>query len=248
MQTFTDYERPAGPEKTTGSIISHAFDVYKGMFLYGLAAMVLSSLISGLLSAVLPPLTGLDIQAMVKEMQSSPDDFFVGMWAIPGLKMYYGLSALISFFLTPLYVGVIYVANKYDTGQPISLGDLFISYRQNFLNILVYSVIYSIIIAIGFMMCVLPGFLLLPFFLLGYPILLFENATFSEALNKSFAIAKSHYGVLLGAGVLGMFISAIGLFLCGIGIVFTLPFILVVMYSAYCAFCGRPRIVNAFKN
>ena len=72
-------------------------------------------------------------------------------------------------------------------------------------------------------------------------LLLFENATFSEALKKSFNLAKENYGVFLGTAFLGLLVSVCGIFLCGIGIVFTMPIFLVVMYSLYVAYCGRPR-------
>ena len=139
------------------------------------------------------------------------------------------------------------MANKINFKQQIVFADLFIGYKQNFVNILVYGLISSILTSIAFMLCVIPGFFVLPFFLLGYPILLFENATFSEALSKSFAIAKENYGVFLGASLLGLLISIAGVFLCGIGLVATIPFYLVVMYSTYCAFCGRPRPIE-FSN
>ena len=109
------------------------------------------------------------------------------------------------------------------------------------MNILIYTVISNIILIIAVAMCVLPVFFVIPFLLLGYPVLLFENATFSEALSKSFSIAKDNYGTFLGTAILGFLISIAGVFLCGIGLVFTALFYLVVMYSTYCAFCGRPR-------
>ena len=105
----------------------------------------------------------------------------------------------------------------------------------------------ELIMAIALMMCILPVFLVIPLLLLGYPVLLFENASFTEAFSKSFRIAKDHYGVFLGSSLLGLLISIAGVLLCGIGIVATLPFYFVVMYSAYVAYCGKPRQLN-FNN
>ena len=149
--------------------------------------------------------------------------------------------------LAPLYVGLIYMANKYNFNQPLQVSDLFIGYKQNFLNIVLYSLVSSVVMGIAFMMCVIPGFFVIPFFLLGYPILLFENASFGEAISKSFKIAKENYGIFLGASVLGLLISLAGVVLCGIGIIATALFYFAVMYSAYCAFCGAPRQIE-FKN
>lgn len=232
---------PVEPRKTSGEIISHAFEMYKGVFLYALLAMV----IYFAASMIVPPLSGFDTQGFSDEIMNADGDFSsLDIWAIPGIGLYYGLSGLTSLLLAPLFVGIIYMANKYNFRQRMQAGDLFIGYRQNFVNIVIYSLISSIITAIAAALCFLPMFFVLPFLMLGYPILLFENASFSEALSKSFKIAKENYVTLLGASFLGILISIAGILLCGIGIIATFPFYMVVMYSAYCAFCGKPRPLN----
>ena len=236
MDTFEEFDQPIGPEKSAGAIIAHAFEIYKGIFMYGIAAVLLTSLISFLVQ----PISGFNSGDLMEEMKENGDTF-PSLWQVPGFTLYAGLSGLISLLLTPIYVGLIYIANKYNLQEKISFGDLFIGFKQNFVNIIIYALISSIIIAISVAMCVIPVFFVFPLLLLGYPILLFENATFSEALSKSFSIAKDNYGTFLGAALLGFLISIAGAALCGIGIIFTFSFYLIVMYSAYCAFCGRPR-------
>lgn len=238
MDTFQEFDQPLGPEKTAGGIIAHAFEMYKGIFLYAIVAVLISTAASFLVQ----PVSGFNSADLMEEMNSS-DGNLPNIWAIPGFAFYSGLSGLVSLILTPLYVGVIYIANKYNLQESISFSDLFIGFKQNFVNIILYSLVAGILITISLAMCVLPVFLVLPFLLLGYPILLFENATVSQALSKSFSIAKDHYGTFLGASLLGLLISIAGVFLCGIGIIFTMLFYVVVMYSAYCAFCGRPRAI-----
>ena len=235
MDTFEEFDHPSGPEKSAGAIIAHAFEMYKGVFLYAIVVL----LISFAVSMVVEPITGFNSAAMMEELQLS--DGAPMIWAIPGFALYFGLSGLVSLLLTPLYVGVIYIANKYNLQESIRFSDLFIGFKQNFINIILYSLISNILIAISFAMCVLPVFFVFPLLMLGYPILLFENATFSQALSKSFSIAKENYGTFLGTSLLAFLISIAGVFLCGIGIIFTLLFYLVAMYSAYCAFGGRPR-------
>lgn len=238
MDHFQEFEQPAGPEKSSGEIISHAFEMYKGVFLYALVAMIIYFLVS----LIVKPLSGFDSMAISEEMRSADGDFSsINLWATPGFQLYSGLSGLLSVLLAPLFVGVIYLANQYNFKQKLEFSDLFIGYKQNFVNILIYGVISSIVTTIAFMLCFLPGFFVLPFFLIGYPIILFENASFSDALSKSFAIAKENYGVFLLTSFLGILISIAGIVLCGIGIIATIPFYLIVMYSTYCAFCGRPR-------
>ena len=104
-----------------------------------------------------------------------------------------------------------------------------------------FSLLAHVIMAMSIVLCFLPFFFVIPFLMLGYPVLLFENASFTEAFSKSFQIAKDNYAVFLGTAILGLLISISGILLCGVGIVATMPFYFAVMYSAYVAFCGKPR-------
>lgn len=241
---FQEFSQQNAPQRSTSEIISHAFNVYKGILLYAVLAMVIYIVASFIIQAI----SGFNSQNFLEIMKSSDGDLSsYSIWAIPGLKMYYGLSFILGILLAPLYVGIIYIANKNNLQQPINFSDLFIGYRQNFVNIIIYSIISNIILGISFALCFIPGFLVLPLLMLGYPILLFENATFMEALTKSINIAKENYGVFFGTTIVGFLISLSGILLCFIGIILTVTFILVVMYSLYCAYLGKPRPLD-FKN
>lgn len=243
MSDFNEFDQQGSvPARETGSIISHAFEMYKGVFLYALLAIVISFVASWIIQLV----SGFDSQEMYEEIVSSGDYTKINFWAMPGMVAYSGLSALLSLLMAPLYVGVIYIANKYNNKERIQASDLFIGYKQNFINILLYSIVSGLILGIAFSLCVIPGFLVLPLLLIGYPILLFENASVGEALSKSYNIAKENYGTFLGTSLLGFLISIAGIVLCFIGVYLTIYFMLVVMYSAYVAFVGKPRpLLNA---
>ena len=245
MSEFNEFDQQGSvPNKDTGSIISHAFEMYKGVFLYGIVAMVIYLIGSFIVQSV----SGFNSTAMMEEMRNSGGDYSsFSYWNAPGFTMYLTLSSLFGLLLAPLYVGLIYIVNKYNTKSQIDFGDLFIGYRQNFVNILIYSFISGIISSIALALCVIPAFFVYPLLILGYPILLFENASATEALGKSFNIAKENYGTFLGATIVGGLISIAGIILCGIGIIITAPFILIVAYSIYCAFLGKPRQI-ATKN
>ncbi|MBK1894900.1 beta-carotene 15,15'-monooxygenase [Chryseobacterium paridis] len=239
MSGFDEFDQQGSvPNRDTGSIISHAFEMYKGVFLYAIVAMIVY-LIGGV---IIQTVTGVNSASMMEEMRNAGDDFSAfSYWNAPGFPLYLTLSGLLGILLAPLYVGLIFIVNKYNTKNPIEFSDLFIGYRQNFVNILIYSLLSGIISSIALSICVIPFFFVYPLLLLGYPILLFENASATEALGKSFNIAKENYGTSLGTTIVGLLISAAGIVLCFIGVIITAPFIMVVMYSAYCAFLGKPR-------
>ncbi len=245
MSEFNEFDQQGSvPERNTGSVISHAFEMYKGVFLYAIVAMVIY-LIGG---SIIQALSGFNSMSFSEDMKSYGNDFSgYNIWAAPGFTLYLSLSWLLGILLAPLYVGLIYIVNKYNTKTPIGFSDLFIGYQQNFVNILIYSLLSGLITSVAAFFCVIPVFFVYPLLMLGYPVLLFENATAIDALGKTFNIAKENYGTFLGATVLGIIISFAGIILCGIGIIVTAPFIMVVMYSLYCAFLGRPRQITYHK-
>lgn len=245
MSEFNEFDQQGSvPNRDTGSIISHAFEMYKGVFLYGIAAMVMYMIAGFLIQAV----TGVNSAAMMEQVKDAGGDYSsLSYWNIPGFPLYLSLSGLIGLLVTPLYVGLIYIVNKYNTKNKIDFADLFIGYKQNFVNIIIYAFLSNIILTIALFLCVFPAIFVYPLLLLGYPILLFENASATEALGKTFNIAKENYGTFLGVAVVGGLISIAGIILCGIGIIATAPFMMIVMYSAYCAFLGKPRQIEFKK-
>ncbi|KUJ51894.1 hypothetical protein [Chryseobacterium sp. JAH] len=242
MSEFNEFDQQgSAPNRDTGSIISHAFEMYKGVILYAVVAMIIYIIGDSIIQSI----SGFNSYASYSDFKDFDADAYREiLFNRPGTTLYYSFTGLFTILLSPLFVGLIYIANKFNTKIPVEFSDLFIGYRQNLGNILLYSLISNIILWISALMCVIPVFFVFPLFLLGYPILLFENANAMDAISKSYNIARENYGVFLGAGILAALISISGLLLCCIGIIFTYPFIYIAMYSAYCAYLGKPRQIT----
>lgn len=249
MDNFSEFDNNAySPSRETGSIISHAFENYKKIILYSVLTLICSAIVSSILSSLLQNLVGYDpseAQGIIND--SIRDRDYSAITHIPGFRASMGLSFFVGILFYPLYAGLLNLMNKANYNQKIEFSDLFIGYRQNTGNIILYCVIVNIAMTILIVMCVLPAIFMAPFFFLGLPIVLFENKSVGEALSKSFDLGKENYSTLLGASFLGGLISFCGIFLCGIGIIFSAFFFLAVMYSAYCAYCGAPRQIEQTK-
>lgn len=247
MSEFNEFDQQgSAPERNTSSIISHAFEMYKGVFLYALVMMIIYFIADFLIQSI----TGFGSWSNYsdfRDFEDFEDNYRSILIHKPGMSLYYSFSGLLSILVSPLYVGLIYIANKFNTKVPIEFSDLFIGYRQNLGNILLYSLITNIILWVSLAMCVIPVFFVYPLFLLGYPILLFENANAMDAISKTYNIAKENYSVFIGTAFLGIIISVAGIILCCVGIIFTLPFIYIAMYSIYCAYLGKPRQITYNK-
>ena len=239
MENFNEFDSQAkAPAREAGSIISHALEIFKNTFLYCFLAVV----IYFILSYSLQFLTGFNSQLLVEQIKDSNGNLdYNEILATPGFATFYGASFLVTLLLSPIFVSLIYVANKANFKQRISVSDIFFAYRQNFINIVIYALITQVVGSILLIMCVLPAVFIMPFFFLGYPILIFEKASAFDALKKSFNIVQNNYGTILLTGVLTFLISIAGIVLCCVGIYLTFPFAYIAAYSAYCAYCGAPR-------
>ena len=245
MSEFNEFDQQgSAPERNTGSIISHAFEMYKGVFLYALVAMI----IYFIADSIIQSMTGLNFYSNYSSFSNFDEDNYRSILIDrPGMSLYYSFSGLLSILLSPLYVGLIYIANKFNTKVPIEFSDLFIGYRQNLGNILLYSLITNIILWVSLAMCFIPFLFVYPLFFLGYPILLFENTTAMDAISKTYNIVKENYSIFWGTAILGGLITLSGILLCCVGIIFTYPFVYIAMYSAYCAYLGKPRQITYNK-
>lgn len=249
MDTFNEFDtQGTAPQRNLSDIISHGFNHYVKIIGWSILIIVLIAIVSSLVSSLLGSLVGynqLEAQAEIEDMMSggsmNPTDAITQMMSVPGYKESIILSYVFGLLLYPVYAGFVYAMHKVNTGQSVGFGDFFIGFRQNTVQYIVYGLIMGICLMIAAMLCVIPVFFVLPLFFLGIPIILFENASATAALSKSFNIAKANYGTLLGVSFVAFLICIGGIILCGIGILATAPFFYAAMYSAYVAYNGVPR-------
>ena len=243
MNNFNEFTPSPAPEQSTGSVISHAWENYKTVILYGIALMVISAVVSSILSSLLQFALGIssDPELMNEAFKTRNFELLLDS---PEFVSKSSSSFIIGLLLFPLYAGLIYMIHKANSQQEISFSDLFIGYKQKTAQIILYGFLSQIIISIGLLLCVIPGIILTAMLFIGLPIVFFENKTAVQALQKSFEIGKANLGTLLGITIVAYLIGISGVLLCCIGLLASLPFIYAAMYSAYCAYVGIPSEIK----
>ena len=249
MENFSEFElQGTAPQRNFSDIISHAFNTYVKIIGWSILVTLLTVVVSIIFSAISGPLVGynaLESQAEMEELMRdgsfASGNFVSAMMGIPGYMESILLSTVLSLLMYPVYAGYVNAMHRANTGQNVSLGDFFIGFRQNTLQFIIFGLIMAIAMVIGLMLCVIPVFFIIPFFFLGIPFILFENAGAIDALKKSFSTAGSNYGTILAVSFVSLIITVAGIILCGIGILLTAPFFYAAMYSVYCAYFGVPR-------
>ncbi|WP_129718384.1 hypothetical protein [Pedobacter sp. SYP-B3415] len=76
--------------------------------------------------------------------------------------------------------------------------ELWLRVKNTFTATLGASVIWFILLAIGSLMCVIPGIYLFPVCSLFYVVLVIEQSSFGEAWNKSFRLIKNNWWTTFG--------------------------------------------------
>ena len=250
MDNFSEFERPLAPQKDSGSIISHAWENYKGIFIYALLYVVIASVIGFVFSLFLPGGNAETYKEIIENVSNGKSVDYEDIVAnqssmgIGSSILSIIISSIFGALLYPLTAGLIFIAHKYNSKQNIDISDLFIGYKQNTINLILYGLLMSVITTIGFYLCILPGIYFAIVSIIGLPIIFFENQTPIETLKKALNITNSDFGTFLVVGILTILISASGLLLCCIGVLLTGGFIYSVQYSTYCAYCGTPYEVN----
>lgn len=238
MSDFQEFEQQINqPQREVGSILSHAFETYKNVALISAAVVFLFGVVYMILTSIFK------VNASFTEMDDSGAGFdaFKTIMFSTSTLVSQAISLVLGTLFAPLFVGIIYLCHKQNTGQNVEFNDVFIGFRQNTVNILIYALIVAVIQSVAVMLCVLPALFVMPLFFLGYPVLLFENATATEALSKTFNIVKENYWTVFGVAILSAIASGLGIIACGIGFLLTYGFFYGTMYSAYLAFVGVPR-------
>ena len=241
MENFNEFDNlTTTPQKDSSSIIAHAFNIYKKGFGYAMLMIVLTIICSYAFSFIAKLVSGFD-PVTASEGMKSGGAHFTSIFLLPGYSSFVGITGLLSLLLFPFNAGLLYVFNKINFNQPVEISDLFIGYKQNTGQLILYGFLSNIILTILFSLCFLPFVFIGPLLLFGLPIVFFENASAIDALKKSFEIAKNNYWSAVVIAILASLIAISGVILCCIGIIFTAPFIYAGIYSAYCAYNGAPK-------
>jgi hypothetical protein len=204
---------PSGglPPKTLGQILSQAWDIYRANAakLLTIVAIVVVplSLISAILTGVIfePEIerTGQVVISTEQLGRSFIGYLFVG--AIGGL-----ISVLIA---AALQAATARAAALAAIGDPV---DVQTSYRYGFRrlgSVILISLLVGVIVAVGFLLLVVPGIIFLVFLSVAIPALIVEDRRGTDALGRSWNLVQGDWwhalGVIVVAALLVGIVSGI---------------------------------------
>lgn len=123
-------------------------------------------------------------------------------------------------------------------GRPFRAGELFRTERLG--PVIVLSLINGAAIFVGTMLCYLPGLVygFISFFSLYF--LIDKGLSPVESIKASFGLVKAHLADTLVWYIVGGIIASAGAIVCGVGMLVTVPLVLVATAYAYKTLTGQP--------
>jgi uncharacterized membrane protein len=133
-------------------------------------------------------------------------------------------STVIGEFLVmgPLQVGLFLVIFAKMRGEEVKVGDIAKGFNF-FVAAVLSNILISVFSAVGFLLCIIPGIIVTALYVFTPAFIAEKNLDFWEAMEASRNLTKDYvFEMVLFVVILGL-INFIGVLLCGIGIIFTLP-------------------------
>ena len=129
----------------------------------------------------------------------------------------------------PMMVGYMRMIKREDEGTKAEIADVFKGF-DDFVPALLAVFVSSIIVGIGFMLCFIPGLLIMALVPTAAYLVAVGEKDGINAIKRAFdAIKANLLGSVFCALVLGI-VGSIGGILCGIGMILTLPIAFIGMY------------------
>jgi hypothetical protein len=182
-----------------------AFLIFSGFFI--VALMVTQSI---------QQITLMDLE---RRARTDPDfnNYFQSPFARFGLQTALGMLFMFLSYTTMTATVLCYMSlYKEKSNTAPTIEELWVYIKYFFLRILGSTFLLSILLMIGFALCLVPGFWLAPILGLVFPIMVFENAGFGYAFNRSFNLISNNWWLTFGTMVVMSIIVYMGIMLFSI--------------------------------
>lgn len=142
------------------------------------------------------------------------------------------VSALTGVISAPLFLGYGVATRKLQEGDTIHISDFFKPFDR-FIELLIGVIAMAVMIAVGFILLVIPGIFLMVALLMTPYIIYYSGQGFWEAITGSRkVIQKKWLSVFIFVLLLGL-INALGVLVFYVGLFVTMPVTGIAMYLAY---------------
>lgn len=132
----------------------------------------------------------------------------------------------------PILVGYYLFIRHLRAGKDLDIGIFFHGFYK-FVPLLILNLLMSIVIAIGFLLFIIPGIYLTISYLFTHLFVCFYNIPPADALTLSRKMVKGNFTQILYLWLILLGINILGVLALGVGVLLTIPFSACVIYAVF---------------
>jgi len=158
----------------------------------------------------------------------------VGVSALVFLIVGVAGAAYVGLVLTgPLLGGLYWYYLKKMRGERAEIGDAFAGFTISFLQLFLGGLVSSVLIAVGFAVCILPGIYLSVAWQFALPLIIDKKIEFWPAMELSRKVISKHWWSFLGFAIVMVLVNFAGVLACFVGVFVTAPLTMIALTYAY---------------
>jgi hypothetical protein len=158
----------------------------------------------------------------------------VGVSALVFLIVGVAGAAYVGLVLTgPLLGGLYWYYLKKIHGERAEIGDAFAGFTISFLQLFLGGLVSSVLIAVGFAVCILPGIYLSVAWQFALPLIIDRKIEFWPAMELSRKVISKHWWSFLGFAIVLALVNLAGVLACFVGVFVTAPLTMIALTYAY---------------
>ncbi len=226
------------PSLDFGTIFSDALDLFKKTWVQGFLLQIITFII------VLPfililylPLLGIIISQAATGNQDPAElqAYFAGLGIMYILFFIIGILVLTVISMA-LNAGFFRIMKRLDFDEGVATSDFFYYFKGKYFGKLLILMLASLFISsIAFLFCVLPIiYVMVPIYFFTIIFAFNPELSAGDIITASFKLGNKKWLLVFGLTIIASFLAQIvGVLLCGVGILFTAPFVYHPMYLVY---------------
>lgn len=160
-------------------------------------------------------------------------------WLCVGVTFVGSVVANVPFLLGPAYAGLFWFFLKQIRGRNAKFEDAFEPFNVALLQTFLAGLVWSILVSLGMMLCVIPGLVFGALWAFTWPLLMDKRLEFWPAMEVSRRVLWPNFGGIFCLWCICFLLLLGGMLACYVGIFVAMPVIIAAQAYAYEDFFGN---------
>lgn len=225
------------PAPRIGEWLSEAWDLFKQQWQVYVVQSLISLVISSIIISIMYVVFFGAMMASVMASERNSGAAMGGMLLV--YAMAFAMGAVIQVLMMVLYAGMERTAAKQLRGEPIAVGDMFSAFDVAG-NLILAGILMSIASMIGALACYIGAFVVMGALVFVLPLVVQGRLSAVEAMQRSWETTRPHLLMYILWAFLVSLIASLGVYVCGVGLLVTMPIAMIAQMVAYRDVVGLP--------